>query len=353
MLDVICPSIIFNMGSINPLNNVANNTPNGAVQSSGRHPDVNGGATNTSPPKSARRKQWILHDGPHGSLQRLRLRMAEEGCGHSQVALAKQFLSENSPESDQIAVHWLIKAADQGHYEGLELLKDCFESNRGITEHNYPKIRSFLDMTVQERAARVGAKNLFTTMAQGSDFVTTKQLEQWLEDSIAKRNSAAVTEDNVTETVTDSSLVVGGDLLSEQHLLSAASVYASGHFPPLLRLINLQSQHKLTYLYHWFTHSILNVFSKPLSLSLILTFVIFYTVINSSFQALLNIRLPSFVTFMAWALALAATIIFTAQSCRLVGDWNLFHSWSVLLSQHAQQLQPAVPEYLYISRTVI
>jgi len=35
--------------------------------------------------------------------------MAEEGCGHSQVALAKQFLSENSGESDQIAIHWLIK----------------------------------------------------------------------------------------------------------------------------------------------------------------------------------------------------------------------------------------------------
>lgn len=53
-----------------------------------------------------KRKQWVLHDGPHGSLQRLRLRMAEEGCGHSQVALAKQFLSENCGESDQMAIHW-------------------------------------------------------------------------------------------------------------------------------------------------------------------------------------------------------------------------------------------------------
>lgn len=53
-----------------------------------------------------KRKQWVLHDGPHGSLQRLRLRMAEEGCGHSQVALAKQFLSENTGESDQLAIHW-------------------------------------------------------------------------------------------------------------------------------------------------------------------------------------------------------------------------------------------------------
>lgn len=61
-----------------------------------------------SGPSSGRlkRKQWVIHDGPHGSLQRLRLRMAEEGCGHSQVALAKQFLSENCAESDQMAIHW-------------------------------------------------------------------------------------------------------------------------------------------------------------------------------------------------------------------------------------------------------
>lgn len=39
----------------------------------------------------------------------------------------------------------LLKAADQGHYEGAELLKTCFETNRGITESNCHKIRSFLE----------------------------------------------------------------------------------------------------------------------------------------------------------------------------------------------------------------
>ena len=104
----------------------------------------------TSSNGRVKRKQWVLHDGPHGSLQRLRLRMAEEGCGHSQVALAKQFLSENSGESDQYAIHWLMKAADQGISEGLELLKTCFDSNRGINENNFHKIRSFLDMSQNE-----------------------------------------------------------------------------------------------------------------------------------------------------------------------------------------------------------
>ena len=40
-----------------------------------------------------------------------------------------------------------LKAADQGHYEGAELLKTCFETNRikHITENNSHKIRSFLE----------------------------------------------------------------------------------------------------------------------------------------------------------------------------------------------------------------
>ena len=53
-------------------------------------------------------------------------------------------------ESDQYAIHWLMKAADQGHFEGLELLKTCFDSNRGINESNFHKIRSFLEMSQNE-----------------------------------------------------------------------------------------------------------------------------------------------------------------------------------------------------------
>ncbi|XP_024892354.1 wolframin-like, partial [Temnothorax curvispinosus] len=40
------------------------------------------------------RKQWTLHDGPKGSLRRLRSRLAEDGCPESQVILAKQLLEE-------------------------------------------------------------------------------------------------------------------------------------------------------------------------------------------------------------------------------------------------------------------
>lgn len=136
--------------------NVNNKALNGAAAKSSAAPvsPTNGSSSSSKTPENGRvkRKQWVLHDGPHGSLQRLRLRMAEEGCGHSQVALAKQYLSENSGESDQYAIHWLMKAADQGISEGLELLKTCFDANRGINENNFHKIRSFLEMSQNEVA---------------------------------------------------------------------------------------------------------------------------------------------------------------------------------------------------------
>jgi len=128
---------------------VNSKTSNGTAAKSSTVPVSSNGSSSSSNGR-VKRKQWVLHDGPHGSLQRLRLRMAEEGCGHSQVALAKQFLSENSGESDQYAIHWLMKAADQGISEGLELLKTCFDTNRGINENNFHKIRSFLEMSQNE-----------------------------------------------------------------------------------------------------------------------------------------------------------------------------------------------------------
>ena len=73
------------MGSINPAKSAPSTVPAAPPAAAVSATGPGNGSDTSSPMKSARRKQWILHDGPHGSLQRLRLRMAEEGCGHSQV----------------------------------------------------------------------------------------------------------------------------------------------------------------------------------------------------------------------------------------------------------------------------
>lgn len=246
----------------------------------------------------------------------------------------------------------LLKAADQGHYEGIELLKTCFETNRGVTETNCHKIRSFLDMSQHERAARLGAKSLFAHMAQGNEFITTKQLETWLEDSFAIQQKSQLENGETLKQVTDlSSIVLGGELISEQHMMSAASVYASGHFPPLLRLLNLGSKQNLSNLCRWLTNIKLIDFTQPLSLFLMFILVIISFALSNPLL-LLNMQLSSALILLSWVLALAAAIIFTTQSCRSVREWNVFHSWSLLLSQHAQRLlEPAIPESLYIYGT--
>lgn len=213
-------------------------------------------------------------------------------------------------------------------------------------------------MSQHERAARLGAKSLFASMAQGSDFVTTRQLEQWLEESFAKSRMSEEAEKASQQSVdgadgeSASSSLVLGELISEQHLISAASVYASGHFPPLLRLLNLGAKQKISYLCHLMTHTVLNLFTYPLSLSLMFSLVILFTALNNPFQVLLNLHITSVIFLLSWVLTLAAAAVFTAQTVRLIREWNVFHGWSNLLSQHAQQLlEPAVPEQLYIGRT--
>lgn len=75
-------------------------------------------------------------------------------------------------------------------------------------------------MSQHERAARLGAKTLFSNMAQGNEFVTTKQLEQWLEDTFASRTTSQLeTEEALKQVTESSSLVLGGELISEQHMV--------------------------------------------------------------------------------------------------------------------------------------
>ncbi|KAM0730713.1 Wolframin [Formica fusca] len=137
-------------------------------------------------PLSARsgRKQWTLHDGPKGSLRRLRSRLAEDGCPESQVILAKQLLEErcdldvDKEENAKLGVYWLTKASEQGNLEATDILRKCLATGRGITEHNYYDVKSCLDMTQDEKLARRAAREMFMSLSNGEDFITTEQLQR-------------------------------------------------------------------------------------------------------------------------------------------------------------------------------
>lgn len=149
---------------------------------------------------SSGRKQWTLHGkfkntfncvyslflgGPKSSLKRLRSQLASDGCPESQVVLAKQLLEEEcgkrwlqygfsvllllfiaeydiqKKENAKLGVYWLIKASEQGNIEATDLLKECLQTGKGITEHNYMDVKSCISMTQDEKLARKAAREMF------------------------------------------------------------------------------------------------------------------------------------------------------------------------------------------------
>ncbi|KAL4708591.1 hypothetical protein ACJJTC_014199 [Scirpophaga incertulas] len=131
------------------------------------------------------RKRWALHDGPQGSLRRLRNQLAEDGCAESQVVLAKQLLEEKCElEADKIsnfkqALEWLICATEQAHPEARRMLRRCIRS--GVIDEDSAAIvraKSCLAASRQETVARKAARDLFASLSNGEQYITTAQLER-------------------------------------------------------------------------------------------------------------------------------------------------------------------------------
>ncbi|XP_013185158.1 wolframin isoform X2 [Amyelois transitella] len=131
------------------------------------------------------RKRWNLHDGPQGSLRRLRNQLAEDGCAESQVVLAKQLLEEKCElEADKIsnfkqALDWLICATEQAHPEARRMLRRCIRS--GVIDEDSAAIvraKSCLAASRQETVARKAARDLFASLSNGEQYITTAQLER-------------------------------------------------------------------------------------------------------------------------------------------------------------------------------
>ncbi|XP_047512380.1 wolframin [Pieris napi] len=131
------------------------------------------------------RKRWNIHDGPQGSLRRLRNQLAEDGCAESQVVLAKQLLEEKCElEADKVsnfkqALEWLICATEQAHPEARKMLRRCIRSGV-IDEDSAPIVRakSCLAASRQETVARKAARDLFASLSNGEQYITTAQLER-------------------------------------------------------------------------------------------------------------------------------------------------------------------------------
>lgn len=220
------------------------------------------------PKKSASgRKQWTLHGSSKNSLKRLRSQLASDGCPESQVVLAKQLLEEDcefeseKKENARLGVYWLIKASEQGNIEATNLLKTCLNTGKGITEHNYMDVKSCITMTQDEKLARKAAREMFASLSNGGEYITSDQLKKKIlaidrGDTCSKSTE---TSDIDNETFTGAELInddddyseseeetdwsqrsdTSNEKLTEDHLLAAAVDYSHGQLPGLNQILCL------------------------------------------------------------------------------------------------------------------
>ncbi|XP_025834504.1 wolframin [Agrilus planipennis] len=215
--------------------------------------------------RSSGRKQWTIHDGPRGSLKRLRSQLASDGCAESQVVLAKQLLEEQCEldveknENARLGVYWLLKASEQGNTEATDLLKQCLKTGKGITEQNYMDVKTCINMTQDEKIARKAAREMFASLSNGEDYITSEQLqkrmleidkqsqlkEKPLED-FEDPNNVDLAENyqeqtSESEEETDWSQRSDGynEKLTEDHVVAAAVDYSHGNLPLVNRILCL------------------------------------------------------------------------------------------------------------------
>lgn len=190
------------------------------------------------------RKRWTLYNSR--GVQRLGSQLAEDGCPDSQVVLAKQLLDEtcdvddDQEENARLGVYWLIKASEQGHEEATNILRHCLETGQGISEHNYLDVKACLDMSQEEKLAQRAARELFATISDGEDFITTCQLQERMLHLNKRRDKEEPPSKEELPTV-DWKSRSDGEKLTEDMLISAASMYCRGELPVVQAILSLDA----------------------------------------------------------------------------------------------------------------
>ncbi|XP_017892597.1 wolframin [Ceratina calcarata] len=346
------------------------------------------------------RKQWTLHEGPRGSLRRLRSQLAEDGCPESQVVLAKRLLEErcdldvDKEENAKLGVYWLTKASEQGNLEATDILRKCLATGRGITEHNYYDVKSCLDMTQDEKLARRAAREMFSSLSNGEDFITTEQLERRMRDIASSSSNAGcsrsnnVLHDNTQEDVDNfprnglpgDGAAKGDDKESDGHhgwtnrqgekiteaaLVSAASSYARGMLPivshalcmvdpsqlaldtiPLLQRPFFHPLASLKRLYIWLIETI---GQRGTSIRKILFTSNLHILLLLLLYALLGTEsLILFFPMALYYLSFIVMVVATFQLLQRKREFNNFRVWSGLfLNYSGGNLNPEEAEFQY------
>lgn len=345
------------------------------------------------------RKQWTVHDTSRGSLNGLRNQLANDGCPESQVVLAKQLLRDDQERDDNranacLGVYWLIKASEQGNVEATELLKQCLISGKGISEQNYLDVKSCITMTQDEKLARKAAREMFASLSNGGEYITSEQLqkkmleidkdqENRLRQSV--RNGDCVTNqqyngelmNHITDDDSDeevdwsqrSEKSDGSEKLTEDHLVEAAVHYSHGRLPLVNRVLsltypNLHALDHIPYVHRSILHPLLwlSIIYYKLIRFLGAASLNFLNIFNSDFQIVYLMFIYTLVStenmlFLIPIIIYCGTIIVmvvtTFKMLQTKREFFDFRVWSGLfLTYSGGSLNGEQAEYQYIKNNM-
>lgn len=183
------------------------------------------------------------------SLNNLKTQIAQDGCSDIQYDLARQLLEENetgSVEKHHQGIHWLLRAAHQGHEQAIVLLQDCYKVGRGINESNECEVRLCLEMSPAERAARKAARELFLCLSNGGEFITASQLENKMREiyNMDEKSKKKKREGGSRQTGRlEGGCSSNAEMFTEANLITAAVNYSNGHLPDLSQTLCVTIPH--------------------------------------------------------------------------------------------------------------
>jgi len=120
-----------------------------------------------------------------GVVPQLRLRLAEQVDPTAQLEIAREVLLRVAggqvPETEvaaqeEVAVYWLLRAAEQGEREAQETLVALAGEGRGVTEHNYVDVAALVRVAPHVAQGQFLGRTLFRTLSRGQEHVTAVQL---------------------------------------------------------------------------------------------------------------------------------------------------------------------------------
>ncbi|XP_037947446.1 wolframin isoform X2 [Teleopsis dalmanni] len=358
--------------------------------------------TKNQPNGSATRRKWNIDN--RTSLNNLKYHIASEGCSDVQYDLAKELLQNAIDKSDgnycEEAVHWLMRAAQEGHEEAAKLLQKCYDDDCGITSENEDKVRSCLSMTPGERAARKAARELFACLSNGNEHITPKQLERKmrqiykLQKKRRRRGYSTSTSDEdsdhdkSTDRLEHTKAVKNGEaklhtsnrfrhisfdggvdvepqhVITEENLVSAAVNYSAGRLPTVSDALTLSVPHPatldhvpcfhrllfhpiifFTLLYHRLINSISTLpFSVPGNVRILLLFLIYSLLSSDNAYALPTCIYYICIGVMMWS---------TCKMLKSKQDFVDFRIWSGLfLSYGNHNIEADISENRFLKNNM-